>query len=174
MPPETLIDPCAVAYLQVWDYGSRLCLGDQNLNILAAPLDGTTPLHDAVANNHLQVAQLLVSHGGKCRQHTAHARGTCAKAAHSRMRTCQLLSEKLDSWIVQCGRAPSFLWWWWGRGPISYLLGSTCTGMSWYSTNMNIFQAVKPTSWIHRFAHQTWRTNIFAGSFWVLPVNHGL
>ncbi|KAJ7387883.1 SMC5-SMC6 complex localization factor protein 1 [Desmophyllum pertusum] len=34
------------------------------LNLLSAPLCGTTPLHDAVVNNHQQVVELLVSAGG--------------------------------------------------------------------------------------------------------------
>ncbi|KAL9982174.1 hypothetical protein ACROYT_G010985 [Oculina patagonica] len=34
------------------------------LNLLSAPLCGTTPLHDAVGNNHQQVVELLVRAGG--------------------------------------------------------------------------------------------------------------
>ena len=38
------------------------------LNMLAAPKCGTTPLHDAVGNNHLQVAELLLTAGGNLNQ----------------------------------------------------------------------------------------------------------
>lgn len=34
--------------------------------MLSAPLCGTTPLHDAVGNNHHQVVELLVRTGGQC------------------------------------------------------------------------------------------------------------
>lgn len=36
----------------------------QVLNVLSSPLCGTTPLHDAVGNNHYQVVELLVRAGG--------------------------------------------------------------------------------------------------------------
>lgn len=35
------------------------------LNLLCAPVCGTTPLHDAVGNNHQQVVELLVRTGGQ-------------------------------------------------------------------------------------------------------------
>ena len=37
------------------------------LNLLSAPVCGTTPLHDAVGNNHYQVVELLVRAGGQSR-----------------------------------------------------------------------------------------------------------
>ena len=38
------------------------------VDLLAAPVDGTTPLHDAVSNGHVDVAKLLLSAGGKHRR----------------------------------------------------------------------------------------------------------
>ena len=39
--------------------------------MLAAPSEcGTTPLHDAVQNGHLEVVKLLVQSGGKCEHYT--------------------------------------------------------------------------------------------------------
>eukprot|EP00057_Strongylocentrotus_purpuratus_P027737 XP_011682211.1 PREDICTED: ankyrin repeat domain-containing protein 42-like [Strongylocentrotus purpuratus] len=38
----------------------------QTLDLLAAPSEcGTTPLHDAVTNNHIEVVKLLVEAGGR-------------------------------------------------------------------------------------------------------------
>jgi len=40
-------------------------ISNKSIDLSAASYSGITPLHDAVANNHVEVAKLLITHGGK-------------------------------------------------------------------------------------------------------------